>query len=485
MVGVALLAAGWTGQARAQETPKHKVISRAVTFQTEDGLTIYGTLHMPVAPPRTPVAGVVLFAEPGWIVRSTFDGRLGRDVAELEGMAALTVDVRGTAQSGRTRYEVFSRRQREQIQLDVRAAIAFLTSQKGVDPGRIGVVGTGIAADFALREAAETPSVQAAVLISGILSDASREFIADRHDVPILCLAGRDDKAGVREMANAFALSESRDSHIILTASGHGTGMFTRNKGLAEEVASWLGRNVKGVGVGSEISFTTPDGWTLRGSLQIPDDLKPGAKVPGVVLVHGANHDQYTWYALSRALTKEGLATLVFDWRGKNRDIAEGKGHHGIDMPPGSRDQVHVDVQSAVNFLAAQPAVDASRMALVAATAPTTETLKAAAGDARIRTIVMLSQYQLNDAARAYLTTSDTPLFLIASIEDLNYEVGSLAEFTKEAARLSKSKETNLLLYDNAGRGSEMLKTKPELEGMIVRWLRDKLAATGRGTAEQ
>jgi len=31
------------------------------------------------------------------------------------------------------------------------------------------------------------------------------------------------------------------------------------------------------------------------------------------------------------------------------------------------------------------------------------------------------------------------------------------------------------VLYDDAGRGSDMLKVKPELSGMIVRWLNEKL----------
>jgi hypothetical protein len=126
--------------------------------------------------------------------------------------------------------------------------------------------------------------------------------------------------------------------------------------------------------------------------------------------------------------------------------------------------------------MASQNGVDATRIGLVGATAPTTETLIAAAGDDRVKTIVMLSQYALNDAARKYLTTSDTPIFFIASIEDVNFAVGSLAEFTKEAYSLSKSRASNLLMYDDAGRGSEMLKRKPELEGMIVRWFVEKLS---------
>ena len=476
MTATALLAQSMTDRP-AQDGEQENSTKRIVTFQTEDGLTLYGTLHLPKVPPRVPVAGAVLFAEPVWTVRSTLDGRLGQELADNHGMAILTVDFRGSGQNvGSKRYDQFSPRERDQTLLDVRGALKFLASQPGVDPNRLGLVAAGIAADYALREAAENVAVQAVVLLSGRLSDASRTFVKERDDVPILCLAGQDDKEAVKEMANAFYLSKHRDSRIILTTSGHGTAVFTRNKGLEEDVGAWLASNVKGPGVESAISFNTADGWALRGRLRLPDGVGSGAGVPGVVFVHGANHDHDTWHDLSRAVTKQGFATLVFDWRGKNRAIDDTMGHDGIDMPPGSRDKIHLDVQAAINFLASQEGVDAKRIGVVGATAPTTETFKAVTGDDRIRAIVMLSQYQLNDAARKYLTTSDTPIFFVASTEDLNYQVGSLAEFTKEAYRLSKSRGTELLLYDDAGRGSEMLKNKPELNRMIVRWFVEKLA---------
>jgi dienelactone hydrolase len=471
-----MVLAGWIAPAAAQPAQQEKSTRKLVTFQTEDGLTIYATLHMP-ASPRTPMAGAILFAQPGWTLRSTFDGsNVARDLAEQQGMAALTVDFRGNAKNIKDKpFDQFSVRERDGLQLDVRGAITFLGAQPGVDPGRIGLLATGAGADYVVREADRNTAVQALVLVSGTLSDASRQIIQRRHDIPILCLAGGDEKDRLLEMATAYYLSKNHDSRIVLGTSGSGTAMFSRTKGLSEDVAEWLGSNVKGLGLHTAVTFKTPDGWELHGKLRIPDGLAAGAKVPGVVFIHGNNHDHDTWFDLSRAVAKQGMATLIFDWRGKNRDIKEGKGHHGVDMPPGTREKIHMDIQSAIAFLASQPAVDGNRIGLVAATAPTTETLKAASLEPRVKTIVMLSQYQLNDTARKFLTTSDVPIFFVASTEDLNYEVGSLAEFTKEAYKLSKSKGTDLLLYDDAGRGSEMLKRKPELERMIVRWFQDKL----------
>ena len=475
-LGLALFAFIWLGFNFLTCTVEPAHAQTVVTFQTEDGLTIYGTLHLPKAP-RPPLAGIVLLSEPEWIVRSTYDGaNLGRDLVENYGMAVLTVDFRGTANNRNGRlFQTFSPRELEKLQLDVRGAIQFLSLQKGVDPQRIGIVAVGVGANYALLEASENPAVQALVLISGSLSDRARDYIKSRNDIPILCLAGTDDKEGFREMSEAFYLSKNKDSHIVLTV-GHGTVMFNHTKGLAERVTRWLSDNVKALGAETEISFTTEDAWSLHGRLTIPGVPEAGARVPGVVFVHGANHDQETYYNLTRALAKKGMATLTYDWRGKNRDINDPKGHFGVNMSAEDRNKTYLDVKAAINFLASQKSVDPNRIGIVAATLGTLHAIHAVDGDTRIKTMVMLTQYVPDDKVKRYLSTSDTPIFFIASTEDLNYEAGNLSDHTRAAYRMSKSKDTEFLLYDDAGRGSEMLKRKDELEPMIVRWVVDKLA---------
>jgi hypothetical protein len=78
---------------------------------------------------------------------------------------------------------------------------------------------------------------------------------------------------------------------------------------------------------------------------------------------------------------------------------------------------------------------------------------------------------------KLFLATSGKPVFAVASTEDVNYNRGSLAEVTRRAYMLSNSKDSELLLYDNAGRGSEMFKSKPELPRMVLRWFADKLGS--------
>jgi hypothetical protein len=75
------------------QTPNAARTETVVTYRTEDGMTIFGTLHLPTGVTQ-PVPGIILFAEPGWIVRTTLEAP-GRTLAEKYHMAALTVDHRG------------------------------------------------------------------------------------------------------------------------------------------------------------------------------------------------------------------------------------------------------------------------------------------------------------------------------------------------------------------------------------------------------
>lgn len=445
----------------------------AVSFPAADGWKISGTLYLPDSI-SGPIPGIVLLTEPGWVDRSIYDTYLSHKLAK-NGMAALSIDMRGTGGSaGGAEFDEFSPEQLNKLQLDVSGAIKFLAAQKGIDGHRIGIVGSGITANYAVAEAAEDPAVQAIVLISGDLNRRAMELLRTRVEIPVLFIAGKKDRKTVQQMADAYSSSENEDSDLLL-AVGHGTVMFSHTAGLEEQVVQWLAHNVKSLGVEIPVTFKSSDGWTLRGSLRVPESPAAQSKMPGVVLVHGAKHDQQTYYHLAREAAKKGMVTLRFDWRGKGESINEGKGIYGVDLPSKDEESIHLDVKAAIDFLANQKQVDSARIGLVAATLSCVQTLEAANGDARIKTIVLLTALEPTAEAKRFLTASDTPIFAIASLEDNNYQRGNLAESTRQIYQLSKSKSSQLLLYDDAGRGSEMFKVKRELQPMVLRWLGDKL----------
>ncbi|MCH8266913.1 MAG: alpha/beta hydrolase [Acidobacteria bacterium] len=450
----------------------------AVSYLAEDGWKIQGTLYLPERIPQTPMPGVILMTEPGWIDRSTFAGYLAIKLTERN-VAALAIDFRGMGGSlGKKDFVMFSEKDLQGLRLDIQGAVKFLTSHPGVDPSRIALLGTGLSAHYAALEAAENTAVKALVMLSAVLEEDSRKSIQARAaDLPILSIIGKGDKKRFQAAADVFSLSKNPDSDFLM-AKGHGTSMFSHTPGLEEKVVEWLDHNLKALGAETEVSFRSEDGWTLQGTLRIPGGVSGNSKVPGVVLVHGAKHDQQTYYQLTQELAKKGMASLRFDWRGKGRSIAEGKGKYGFDLSAEETERIPLDVKAAIEMLASQPGVDASRIGLIAATAGTGRALRAAYGDDRIQTVVLLtSNLAPEGEAKQFLTTSGKPIFAIASTEDVNYNRGSLAEETRQAYLFSNSKESEFLLYDDAGRGSEMLKSKPELERMVVRWFAEKLSA--------
>jgi len=263
----------------------------------------------------------------------------------------------------------------------------------------------------------------------------------------------------------------------ILFGPQRGTNMMNRPGGIREATTQWLIDNLKSLPTEIEVSFKSADGWDLHGTLFIPGVIKDTDGIPGVVFVHGHNHSSESMYYLARDVAKNGIAALTFDWRGTRKSMDEKRGEVGINFSDEEREKIYLDVKAAIDYLASQKIVDSSRLGLIATSASNNHAIRGAMGDTRIKTMVGLSFYAPAPDVKQYLQETDLPLFIVASIEDINATgLASLAEGSKEVYELSNSKASEFILYDNAGRGTGMMKTKPELTGMIIRWFNDKLS---------
>ena len=219
-----------------------------VTFQTEDGWKLTGSLFLPreesggVSRP-----GVLLLSEPGWEDRTIFTSYLGEDLAE-SGFVAMSMDYRGTGASlGEKNFESFTAKEKEGIAQDIRAALRFLSKHPGVDSSRIGIVAASWTARLAVREASENSDIRALVLISGAPGESARAYLESEDSVPVLGVVGKDDKENLLELAKVYADSKNSSSDLLL-AVGYGAGMFSHTRGLEEKVVAWLDRNLKGLG---------------------------------------------------------------------------------------------------------------------------------------------------------------------------------------------------------------------------------------------
>jgi poly(3-hydroxybutyrate) depolymerase len=230
------------------------------------------------------------------------------------------------------------------------------------------------------------------------------------------------------------------------------------------------------VGIESELTLKTDDGWQLHGRLRIPDGLAAGKKVAAIAFSHGANHDMDTFQDFTKTLAKAGIASIIYDRRGRNPDPK-------LARPPapagGGLGDDSLDLKAAIDYLVAQKEIDAERIGVVGATAGNQPVFKLTVTD--IKTVLALTLENMSDIVRKAVSTRDIPFFFIASTEDLNTgrqppDHPFLADNSKDAYALTKNRWSQFLLYDDAGRGSEMVKVKPEIEGMMVRWFLDKLA---------
>src|SRR5499426_1507562 len=100
-------------------------------------------------------------------------------------------------------------------------------------------------------------------------------------------------------------------------------------------------------------------GLRLSATLHVPDGLKPGEKRAAFLVLHGfgSNKDSSNVLAPSKVLTELGYVTLRFSMRG----CGDSEGEFGRVI---CLEQVE-DTRNALTFLAAHPAVDPRRIAVV------------------------------------------------------------------------------------------------------------------------
>lgn len=208
----------------------------------------------------------------------------------------------------------------------------------------------------------------------------------------------------------------------------------------------------------ADVTLKAADGTKLHG-----DYTAVTGSQKGVVLVHMVGRSASDWKFLSARLNSAGLTTLAVDLRGHGANVPAGT------TPPTLDDATYglmvQDVAAAVGYLRAQGVKDVH---LVGASIGANLSLRVAAQDAEVRSVVMLSpgmNYKGVTVTEALAAYGARPLLVVASQED-NYSLKS-AQFIDGAA----AGVHHLELYNGAGHGTKMLNKAPELEGLIVSWL--------------
>jgi alpha-beta hydrolase superfamily lysophospholipase len=218
--------------------------------------------------------------------------------------------------------------------------------------------------------------------------------------------------------------------------------------------------------VSQRINVRTDDGLTLTGTWYEPStrplDFARGGPAPAVILVHMLQKSRRDWDQFASRLASEGIGALAIDLRG-----------HG-DSPGSAQDHAAMvqDVRAARRFLASRSDVNPARIGVVGASIGSTLAALAAAEDASIATLVLLSptiEYQglrLDPALKKY---GGRPVLLVASDDD-GYALRTVRELQKAGGGIRET-----VVLNRAGHGTAMLARDQDLSRRLVEWLRRTL----------
>jgi pimeloyl-ACP methyl ester carboxylesterase len=213
--------------------------SRAITFESTDGVKLAGRLFGP----DEGSAGVVLAHMSPADQRSWFDfaERLAR-----EGYRVLTFDFRGYCPGGDGGCSE-GERDVPNIPKDVEGAIAELR-RRGVS--KIGLVGASMGGTASLITAAdEGRDVGAVVTLSAPTAfeglDANAEVLSEITAAKLF-IAGFEDISAAKAVDSLYAQTLQPKRPVLLTTGDHGTDILTGNQAgrAADEVVNWLERYV-------------------------------------------------------------------------------------------------------------------------------------------------------------------------------------------------------------------------------------------------
>jgi len=208
-----------------------------------------------------------------------------------------------------------------------------------------------------------------------------------------------------------------------------------------------------------DVDLKASDGTSLKATY-----FSPGRPGPAILLLHQCNMDRHAWDGLAQDLASAGFHVLTVDFRG----FGESGGDHANRTA--ERDKWHADVDTAYAYLMDQKGVEKTHVAAGGASCGVGQASDLATRHHEIKALMLLSG-GASDAAKAYLAaTPAVAVFGAASEGDTNAAKG-----IREAEEASKSPDSKLKLYPGTEHGVPMFAKNPELEPMIVKWLKAEM----------
>jgi dienelactone hydrolase len=209
---------------------------RVVSLASVDGTPLAGTFYESSSQPSP---GVVLVHMLG---RQRDDWAPVAERLQQQGLAALTIDLRGHGASGGAATPL------PRMAQDVRAAVQWLASRAGVRPDRIGIAGASLGASFALQVAVEQSNVRSIVLLSpsldyrGVRIDSA--LVHKYGARPVLLIASSDDPYALRSVRELASDTSGIREQRLASVVAHGTGLLAADSDLAPAMVDWFRRTL-------------------------------------------------------------------------------------------------------------------------------------------------------------------------------------------------------------------------------------------------
>jgi dienelactone hydrolase len=205
-----------------------------------------------------------------------------------------------------------------------------------------------------------------------------------------------------------------------------------------------------------KVDLTTSDAVNLKATYYSPKNST--VRADALLLLHEAYDDSRSWDSFGRAAQERGYAVLALDLRGHGQSGGEKTFDSTMDN----------DVDAALAWLKASPAVNSDRIGIVGASLGANLALRGGAHYPEIKSVILLSPGMLLwqiDIAKAIVDYGSRPLLLVASKEDA-YPAGTVQTLNEQALGYHQ-----LQIYPGAEHGTKMMAPHPDLVPLMLDWL--------------
>lgn len=204
----------------------------------------------------------------------------------------------------------------------------------------------------------------------------------------------------------------------------------------------------------TDVTLTTSD------NVNIASTFYPGSdNSKGVILLHMLSRDRKDWDVFAKKLSDAGFSVIAIDLRG------HGDSDYSFKMfSPDEFNDMTKDVSAAFTYLGNK---GITRVAVVGASIGANVALKYLALNDQVRTGILLSPGLDYRGVSIENINVNQPVLIVAAEDD--------AYSLKSSEQIAAGFNGELRTYEKAGHGTNMLKEKPELEGIMIDWISKRL----------